>query len=289
MPAAEVDISVDLVRALLTEQHPDLADRDVRFAAEGWDAAMFRLGDDLAVRIPRRALSAPGADVEVRWLPTLAPVLPLPIPSPVRVGAPTDAYPWSWTVVPWFEGAAWADAPVRDGFEAATTLGWFVGALAAPAPAEAPPPSYRGTPLSMRDDALRARIETLGDSIDTAVVLEAWEAALAAPSYDGPSLWVHGDLHPANLVVRDGTLVAVIDWNDLCGGDWASDLAAAWMCFGELERETFRAAVGSVDDASWARGRGWALGHAIACLEGSADNPRMHEVGRRTLNAVLSD
>ncbi|MBA2608514.1 MAG: phosphotransferase [Actinobacteria bacterium] len=289
MPAAEVEISVDLVRALLEDQHPDLAERGISYAAEGWDAAMFRLGDDLAVRIPRRALSAPGADIEIRWLPQIAPHLPLPVPAPVRSGSPTPFFPWSWTVVPWFHGQTWADAPVRDGFEAATTLGWFVGALAAPAPPDAPKPMYRGTPLIMRDVAMRQRVATLGDAIDGSAVLAAWCAALSVPDLDGPRRWLHGDLHPANVVVRDARVVAVIDWNDLCGGDWASDLAAGWMCFGPAEREVFRAAVGSVDDDSWARGRGWALNHAVACLESSADNPRMRAVGERTLDAVLAD
>lgn len=289
MPAAEVDISVDLVRALLAEQHADLADREVSFAGEGWDAAMFRLGEDLAVRVPRRAMSAPGAVVEARWLPVLAPGLPLAIPAPVRVGAPTGFFPWTWTVVPWFAGDAWADASVRDPFEAATALGWFVRSLGIAAPADAPYNPYRGTPLAMRDEAFRARVAALCDLIDGPAALAAWEAVLATPVYGGPNRWVHGDLHPANLVVRDGVLTAVIDWNDLCGGDNASDLAAAWMCFDDAERGAFQAAVGEQDDDAWARGRGWALSHAIACLESSADNPRMHAIGQRTLAAVLRD
>jgi aminoglycoside phosphotransferase (APT) family kinase protein len=288
MPAAEVDLNVDLVRALLTEQHPDLADRDIRFAGEGWDAAMFRLGADLAVRVPRRALSAPGADVEVRWLPQLAPTLPLAIPAPVRVGTPTEFYPWTWTVVPWFEGDAWADVGVRDPFEAATSLGWFVRALAATAPDDAPKAVYRGTPLAMRDEPFRSRVETLGDLVDGPAALAAWEKALAAPEYAGPNRWLHGDLHPANVIVEDGVLIAVIDWNDLCGGDYASDLAAGWMCFDGAQREVFRASVGDVDDDTWERARGWALSHAIACLESSADNPRMNAIGRRTLDEVLA-
>jgi aminoglycoside phosphotransferase (APT) family kinase protein len=288
MPAAEVEISVELVRALLEDQHPDLAPLDLRFENEGWDSAIFRLGEDLAVRLPRRAMTAALLPEEMRWLPTLAPKLPLPVNAPVRTGEPGCGYPWHWSVCPWFDGATWADSDVRDPFEAATILGMFVGALAQDAPAEAPDNPYRGGPLSDRDPALRERVDQLGESIDRAAVLGLWEAALAAPS-NTRRLWVHGDLHPANIVVHQGVLSAVIDWVDLCGGDTAYDLAAAWFCFDDpAAREVFRASTGIDDDATWIRARACALSHAIACLANSADNARMHAVGRRTLTAVLA-
>jgi aminoglycoside phosphotransferase (APT) family kinase protein len=289
MPEAEVEISVGLVEALLAEQHPDLAALEVRFENEGWDSAIFRLGDDLAVRMPRRAINAALLPDEMRWLPTLAPRLPLPVNEPVRVGAPGCGYPWAWSVSRWFDGATWADADVRDPFEAATVLGMFVGALGYPAPDDAPRNPYRGGPLSDRDAPLRARVDQLGSTIDRDAVLGMWDDALDA-SVNSARVWVHGDLHPANIIVRDGLLVAVIDWVDLCAGDTAYDLAAAWFCFDDpAARAVFQSSTGVDDEATWIRARACALSHAVACLANSADNARMHAVGERTLRAVLAD
>jgi aminoglycoside phosphotransferase (APT) family kinase protein len=207
MPKAEVEISVELVRALLEEQHPDLAALDLRFENEGWDSAIFRLGDDLAVRLPRRQINAALLPEEMRWLPTLAPKLPLPVNAPVRKGEPGCGYPWHWSVSRWFDGATWADADVRDPFEAATILGMFVGVLGHDAPDDAPVTPYRGGPLTDRDLALRERVEILGDSIDRDAVLALWDEALAAAP-NARRVWVHGDLHPANIVVYSGVLSA---------------------------------------------------------------------------------
>ncbi|HVV38327.1 MAG TPA: aminoglycoside phosphotransferase family protein [Acidimicrobiales bacterium] len=289
MPAAEVDISEDLVRCLLAEQHADLADREVRFESEGWDCAIFRLGDDLAVRLPRRAINAALMPDELRWLPQLAPQLTLAVNTPVRAGAPGCGYPWPWAVTAWFDGSSWADAPVDDPRLAAETLGEFVRSLATPAPDDAPTNPYRGGPLSDRDQAVRERLQQLGASIDAATVLDIWSDALGAPK-NAPRRWLHGDLHPANVIVRHGRLVAVIDWVDMCGGDWAYDLAAAWICFDDpAARAAFKLAAGVQDDAAWRRARGCALSHGIACLANSADNPRMRAVGEATLAAVLAD
>jgi aminoglycoside phosphotransferase (APT) family kinase protein len=287
MPKAEVEITVELVRALLADQHPDLADREVRFVSEGWDSAIFRLGEDLAVRLPRRAINAALVPEEVKWLPQLAPRLPWPVNAAERVGLPGQGFPWMWAVARWFDGDTWADVPVRDAFEAATILGMFVGALGQAAPPDAPVNPYRGGPLRDRDGPLRERVAQLGSAIDGADVLALWDDALAAPP-NSARLWVHGDLHPANIIVGNGVLVAVIDWVDLCAGDTAYDLAAAWFCFDDpMAREVFRSSTGVTDEATWVRARACALSHAVACLANSADNARMHAVGRRTLEAVL--
>ncbi len=288
MPAAETDISVELVRALLEEQHPDLASLDVVFENNGWDSAIYRLGNELAVRLPRRAINAALLPEELRWLPTLAPVLPIAVNAPVRVGEPGCGFPWMWSIARWFDGASWADADVRDPFEAATTLGWFVRELGRPAPDDAPANPYRGGPLTDRDPALRDRLAQLGDSIDAKAVVSLWDDALAAPR-NTQQRWLHGDLHPANVIVHEGRLTAVIDWVDLSGGDTAYDLAAAWFCFPENDaaRAVFVDATGETDHATWLRARACALSHAVGCLASSADNPRMHSVGQRTLDAVL--
>lgn len=289
MPAAETAISEALVVQLLQEQHPDLADLPVRFENEGWDSAIFRLGRDLAVRLPRRAINAALLPAEQRWLPELARQLPLPISAPVRVGAPGCGFPWDWSVTPWFDGASWADTPVANEIEAARVLGEFVRALATLAPEDAPTNPYRGGPLSDRDPAIRERLALLGESIDGPACMALWDAAIAAPLATDRR-WVHGDLHPANIVIRDGAISAVVDFVDLCGGDTAYDLAAAWICFDDpTARDAFVVATGFTDADLWVRARACALSHGLACLASSADNPRMAEVGRRTYEAVLSD
>lgn len=289
MPTAETHISVELVHALLAEQHPDLLKgREVRFQDNGWDSAIYRLGDDLAVRLPRRQINADLLPDELRWLPVIAPQLPLPINAAVRVGGPGLGYPWMWSVAEWFDGTSWADGSVTDELAAAHELGAFVGALGSDAPEDAPRNPYRGGPLSDRDPAFRERIAQLGASIPVGSVVAVWNEALAAPP-NTRRRWLHGDLHPANIVVNRGQLAAVIDWVDLGGGDTAYDLAAAWFCFpNPVHRAAFVEATGETDEATWVRARGCALSHAVACLASSADNPRMHAVGQRTLDAVLS-
>lgn len=288
MPAAEVEVDEGLVRALLADQHPDLAGLPLTPCPPGWDNAIFRLGRELVVRLPRRAVAVRPLENEQRWLPELAPRLPLPIPVPVRTGAPGRGFPWPWSVCAWFEGATAADAP-PDPQPAARDLGAFVAALHAPAPGDAPVNELRGGALAGRSAVLEERLALLGDAVDAKAVRARWRAALAAPYDPGLRVWLHGDLHPANLVVRDGRLAAVLDLGDLTGGDPATDLAAAWMLFDADVRPIFREAAGATDDATWRRARGWALSHAIACLASSADNPRMRGVGARTLAHVLAD
>lgn len=290
MPAAEVPISVELVRCLVGEQHPDLAERTVEFASEGWDSAVFRLGEDLAVRLPRRQVVADLAPIELRWLPVLAPELPLPISAPVRAGRAGCGYPWPWSITTWFPGDTWAEAAVDDTRATAVSLGRFVASLGVVAPAEAPSNPYRGGPLSDRDPALRDRLASLDDAVDGTAITRVWEAALAAPPARDRR-WLHGDLHPANIVVEEGQIAAVIDWVDLSAGDRAYDLAAAWMCFPDdaTDRAAFLAAAAADDAATLERARACALSHAIACLTTSADNERMRSVGERTLRAVLTD
>ncbi len=289
MPAAEIDIDDALVRDLLRRQFPAGAQRELRRVANGWDNVIYRLGDRWAVRLPRRALAVALVSHEHRWLPQLALTLPLPVPAPVHCGRPDEGYPWPWSVCPWFEGAAAAVTPPQDLGAAARSLGGFVAALHRPAPLEAPPNPYRGVPLAQRNTALQERLIILGSEIDTESVGELWQDALEAPRWDGPALWLHGDLHPANLVVHRGRLRAVIDFGDITAGDPATDLAVAWMLFPPSARRDFRATCGVRDDATWRRARGWALYLAVAMVAHSKDNPLMATVGRRTLDAVLSE
>jgi aminoglycoside phosphotransferase (APT) family kinase protein len=287
-PAAEVDVIPGLVRDLLAEQHPDLADLPLRELDAGWDNSIFRLGPDLVVRLPRRALAAPLVLHEQRWLPTLAGRLPLPIPVPVRAGRPTAAYPWPWSITPWFEGASALTAPVADPAEVARQLGGFLAALHQPAPADAPPNPYRGMPLADRDHLTRPCIDQLGGHIDAPRARRCWDAHVELPHWDGPPLWLHGDLHPHNVVVHRGRVAAVIDFGDICSGDPATDLGIAWMLLAPGTRTTLRDAAG-VDEATWERGRGWALALGLAYLASSASTPAFAQLGRTTIETVLDD
>lgn len=288
-PAAEVDVDESLVRALLGEQHPDLAGLPLMPLASGWDNAIFRLGDDLVVRLPRRQLAAALIEHEHRWLPELATRLPMPIPVAVREGRPAEFYPWAWSICPWFPGTVAARTPVEDRPLAARVLGEFVAAMHQPAPADAPENPFRGVPLSKRDGVTRERIAQLGDLLDAPAVTACWDEALAVPPWSGPALWLHGDLHPANLLVHRGRLSAVIDFGDLTSGDPATDLAVAWMMFPADLRPVFRGAAGDVDDDTWARALGWALSLGVAYLAHSADNPMFADLARWTLDAALTN
>jgi aminoglycoside phosphotransferase (APT) family kinase protein len=300
MPAADVDVTTELVRRLLADQHQDLAGRPVEFLANGWDNAMFRLGDDLLVRLPRRQPAAQILLNEQRWLPVLAPEIQLPIPAPERTGRPAHGYPFSWSVVPYLPGEPAADARSLDLAGAADAVGGFLGSLHAPAPPDAPANPFRGVPLADRSGPFAVNLGLLSDQVDRDAVLRVWAAAIAAPLYPGPPRWLHGDLHPANILVSHGRVSGVIDFGDITAGDPATDLAVAWMLLPLEHHAAFRSAyrsaradqAGSPEDAArtalWTRARGWALNFAIVFLAHSTDNPQLLNVGRRTLSRVLT-
>jgi aminoglycoside phosphotransferase (APT) family kinase protein len=289
MPAAEVDIDEALVRALLADQHPDLAALPLDLVANGWDNVLFRLGDDLVVRLPRRELAVPLVEHELRWLPQFAPRLPLPIPAPVRAGEPGPRYPWRWTIVPWIPGRSGLEAPLADLAEAAQQLGAFLRALHQPAPDDAPRSPYRGIPLADRDELTLRSIEAVDGEVDGAAMRALWARLRDTPGWDGPRVWVHGDTHPGNLIVDGGRLAGVVDFGDLNGGDPASDLAVAWMLLPPEHRPAFRAAAGAGDEHLWTRARGWALALGLVILASSSDNPTYAALARRTLDAVVTD
>ncbi len=287
MPAAEVDVSVDLVRQLLAQQYPDLADLALGVLANGWDNMVCTVGADLLARLPRRAQAADLVAHEQRWLPVLAPRLPLPIPAPVGIGHPACGYPWSWSLVPYLPGEVAALAAPEDLDAAAAALGEFLAALHIPAPGDAPVNPFRGGPLAERADRFAEQLGLMPSGPDVDAANAIWKSALDAGAWVGPPTWLHGDLHPANILVDGGKVSAVIDFGDITSGDPANDLSLAWMMFPAGQRDIFRQAYGKADNDTWARARGWALSLALAFLTFSADNPLMAGIGQRTFHEVL--
>ena len=295
-PAAEVTIDTSVVRALLQEQHSDLAHLSLIEVGEGWDNKLFRLGQDLAVRIPRRAASAALTENEQRWLPRLSPRLPLPVPAPLRVGRPGSGFPWPWSVVRWFPGQSALLAPPRDVVTTATTavaLGRFLRSLHQSAPEDAPHNPWRGVPLSARAETLQDDLQQLDGLVDRGAVLALWERILSTPPWSEPPVWIHADLHPGNLLVSGSRLSAVIDFGDLAAGDPATDLSVGWMLLAPSARQTFftsaREEFDPLDDHTLMRARGWALALGLAYLANSRDNEAMTALGRATIDSVLSD
>jgi aminoglycoside phosphotransferase (APT) family kinase protein len=287
MPAAEVDVSVELVRQLLAEQHPDLAGLALGVLANGWDNVVCTVGAELLARLPRRAQAAELVAHEQRWLPVLAPRLPLPIPAPVRVGQPAGRFPWKWSVVPFLPGRVAALAAPDDLASAAVALGEFLAALHVPASPDAPANPFRGGPLAGRAGRVTEHLGLIASGAEATAARAIWESAVEAGPWAGPPTWVHGDLHPANLLVNAGRISAVIDFGDLTSGDPATDLSVAWMLLTAKERATFWQAYGQADDHTRARARGWALSLALVFLTHSADNPLIAEIGKRTFLEVL--
>ena len=294
MHADEVDTDVSLVGRLLAAQFPRWADLPIKpFPSAGTDNALYRLGDDMAVRLPRIHWATGQVDKEHRWLPRLAPLLPLAIPVPLAKGTPGEGYPWHWSVYRWLDGENATIERITDPGQAATELARFVAALQRIDATGGPPPdahnSFRGEPLARRDAATRAAIVSLAGTLDGDAVTAAWDAALQAPVWHGPPVWIHGDLQSGNLLSVQGRLNAVIDFGCLGVGDPASDLMVAWNLLSAETRDVFRAAL-PVDEATWARGRGWALSVGLIALPYyHRSNPVLAGISRRAIEEVLAD
>jgi aminoglycoside phosphotransferase (APT) family kinase protein len=291
----ELDIDVPLVRRLLAEQFPQWAELPIRSVrSAGSDNALYRLADDMVVRLPRRSgRTVDSLDKEFEWLPRLAPLLPLAVPLPLAKGVPGNGYPCAWTVYRWLEGETATSERLRDPRQAAIDLAEFLSALQRIDPQGGPLPGehnfFRGVPLTDRDAAVRSAIAALHGEMDVARVTAAWEAALRAPGWNGPPVWIHGDFTDGNLLVRDGRFSGVIDWGGLALADPACDLMVAWSFLTADARAIFRNALG-VDDATWARGRGWALSVALIALPYYwTTNPVRVAYSWHRIGEVLSD
>jgi aminoglycoside phosphotransferase (APT) family kinase protein len=287
----EIEVTEPIVRGLIDEQFPRWRDLPLRAVSWGTVNAVYRLGADLCVRVPRRAEWAAGLEQEVRWLPVLAPSLPVPIPQPVALGAPSDDYPVAWAVYTWLDGTPMLEVRRVDQTAIAEELAGFVAAMQRIGLPSDPPASNRRVPLAARDEPVRASIPRLAvDGIDVVAVTAAWEHALSAPTWSGAPVWIHGDLMPTNLLIRgDGRLAGVLDFGACTTGDPACESLLAWMTLTSASRARYRELV-ALDDAAWARARGWALSVAVlAAPYYRRTFPVFAGVARRAIGEVLAD
>ncbi len=290
--ACPVEITSTLVEALVANQFPEWSRRVSRLVEPGgWDNRTFRLGDDLLVRLPSHARYVAQVPKEHRWLPLLGRLLPLPIPVPVALGQPALGYPWPWSVYRWLDGEPARDGNLADGEAFANDLAAFLGALQAIDPTGGPPPGehnfFRGDSLLTYDQDTRRAISVLTGHVDTAACTRVWEAALAA-THTGPAAWLHGDVAPSNLLVREGRLAAVLDFGGIAVGDVACDLTITWTLFTGGSRSVFRDRIAR-DAATWARARGWALWKALILIAWKSGPPDAVAGAARVLDAVLGE
>ncbi len=294
MHADEFEIDESIVRDLVASQFPEWADLNLQLIpSSGTDNIIVRLGDDKAVRLPRHQRASGQVAIEYAWLPSIAPLVPLAVPAPLAVGVPDRTFPWPWSIGRWLEGNPATADQIAEPRQMAMALGQFVAAMQRIDLPGGPSPSmgnsFRGVSLRHRDRQTRHALAELHGTIDTGAASEAWEEALRAPAWDRPGVWLHGDLQIGNLLARAGRLEAVIDFGCLCVGDPACDVMAAWTCLTGETREWFRAQL-TVDDATWARGRGWALSMGLIALPYyRTTNPAFADTARTMVVEVLAD
>ncbi len=284
-----IPITSDLVRRLIDAQFPQWSSRPLRLVdPAGSDHVIHRLGDDLSVRLPRHSGAVNQARLEYEWLPRLAPHLPLPIPAPVAVGAPAFGYPWSWAVSRWLDGTPATVDSLGDSPEAAETLAHFLTALQRAPQTPGSVPVGADRPLSDRDEATRSAIAQVSAVFDAAALTAVWEEALAAPAWPHPPVWFHGDFHTGNLLTGNGKVTAVIDFGGLGQGDPARDMMMPFTLMTPTTRAVFRKAL-AVDDATWSRGRGWALTSGLnAYCSYAATNPHIAAATTRQITEALA-
>jgi aminoglycoside phosphotransferase (APT) family kinase protein len=295
MHADEVDIDTPLVRRLLAAQFPQWASLPIQpIRLLGTDNAIYRLGNEMVVRLPRRERPSQTLEKELEWLPRLAAHLPFAIPLPKVKGTPAEGYPFSWSVYTWLKGENAYNHVVTDLNQLAVDLAHFIAALQRVNPTGGPLPGahnfFRGVPLRERDAVTRTAIKTLNQTIDVEAVTGVWEAALRAPQWDLPPVWVHGDLDRQNVLVEQGRLCAVIDFGGLAVGDPACDVMAAWKLFSSSSRDIFRAEL-SVDESTWMRSRGWAIYQALMALSyyTKETNPTLVREAHRWITETVAD
>jgi aminoglycoside phosphotransferase (APT) family kinase protein len=287
-PESELKIDTDLVFKLL-QQYPDLIHLPIQLFDSGWDNVIFRLGDKLSIRLPRRKIAATLIKNEQIWLPQIADKLTIAVPTPYLIGKPTPQYPWRWSVLPWLTGVtANREKPNSN---QAVLLASFLRSLHFPAPCNAPTNLVRGVPLKQRQRTIQERIQRLEKKTNlvTQTIKNIWYEALNTP-IDVRAKWLHGDLHPGNILVENGIITGIIDWGDITSGDIATDLASIWMLFEDANARQKAIAKYAMSEQTLQRAKGWAIYFAVTLLEvGLMDNPRQAMIGEQTLRAVAED
>ena len=290
----KADITAELVSRLVATQFPQWAGLPVRpVDADGWDNATFRLGERMSVRLPSSQAYVEQIDKEHRWLPVLAPQLPLPVPQPLAKGEPGCGFPWPWSVYRWIDGQTAETGTVANLPEFAADLAGFLASLYKLDPAGGPLPGthnfFRGGSPAHYDAETRAALAALHAHIDTELAAEVWEAALAA-SWDGPPVWFHGDAQPGNLLLDStGQLSAVIDFGTSGIGDPACDTTIAWTFLSGESQRVFKQQL-PADEATWTRGRGWAIWKAMIVLVRALDTDQADaELTKRVIGKIIAD
>jgi aminoglycoside phosphotransferase (APT) family kinase protein len=291
--AEHSEINATLVSQLIASQFPQWTHLPIKpVELSGWDNRTFHLGIDMSVRLPSAEGYVAQVEKEHRWLPRLAPLLPLPIPVPLAKGIPGHGYPWTWSVYRWLEGENASLERIVDLPQFAISLAEFLLVLqridVTDGPSAGAHNFFRGGPLTTYDAETRETIEELSGEVEADAAKEVWESALNA-TWHGAPVWIHGDVASGNLLVKNGRLSAVIDFGCSGVGDPACDLVMAWTFFTGESREAFKATLG-LDAATWARARGWALWKALITLAEHIDsNPEKSAEARRVINEILSD
>lgn len=289
----EVDIDIAIVQNLVASQFPQFSKLNIKpVTGSGTDNVMFRLGNDMSIRLPRKSDAEQAIIKECTWLPKLAPYLPLSIPKPLTQGKASENYPFTWSICRWHEGQNASLDQIACPNQMAKGLADFITALQRIDTKGGPLPTHplnRGVPLAVRNEITRASIKELDSMIDSQTATAVWEDALKLPVWQNPPVWIHGDLHYGNLLACKGKLTTIIDFGAMRIGDPACDLMTAWNLFDDGIRKTYRQAL-NVDEATWLRGRAWALSVAVHALSYYKDtNPFFANLSLCTINEVVSD
>jgi len=293
MPSPEkIQVTLDIINALIAEQFPQWANLKITpVRNSGWDNITFHLGDSMLIRMPSAQCYVAQVEKEQHWLPKLAPHLPLRIPKPLALGVPNNQYPWHWSIYEWIEGAVASKDSIDSLPDFATDLGHFLKVLQAINTTDAPTPGahnfYRGGLLKTYAADVEQSINILRSTIDVSAVQIIWNKALSSQWQSAP-VWLHGDIAPGNLLTREGKLSAVIDFGCCAVGDPACDLAIAWTFFDTESRARFKAAL-SIDENTWARGKGWALWKALlTCAQLPGSDPSQYTNARKVIETLLN-
>lgn len=285
----EFNVDETLITNLLKQQCPELAELPLaKIKHYGTDNAIFRVGEEYAIRLPRVEYAAEQIEKEIKWLPKFAPHLPLVIPSPTKIGNPSEEFPHPWYVYHWIDGVDAYNIPPSDLNQLACDLAGFIKALWKLDTNDAPA-ARRGLPLNTQDKSVREAISNLADMVDTDAVARIWRECLAIPNWNKTPVWLHADLLPSNLLLQDSKLHAVIDFGLMGIGDPACDLIPAWCLFDADARKIFKETIG-IDENTWARGKGWALSIALIIMPYYKDtNPVLMSVAKRIIGEITSN